>query len=289
MARRRLGSEDKKGALRTILLLLHLKVYCLPKSLGRISNTTIETTNTYRDHLYITAATKIDASYNLLLRSLHNIDVNSFSDPHTLDSAPQPAERIKREMQYMSMPLGETILRFTRPLENGEKQQFEMKLSDRMALFEDRVQSQCEEVKALQRQWEEVVGEIWKCGVQILGKDIMDELLHSERRDERRNDSDLEGSTLFIPEQGDDEISWKSKSRGSFRDPIPEFLIQPSMMKGEDLSMPNIPMEQVKEMNKRIKSLGAVQIEELKKSHNDLENAYGKKVRQIQAICNADD
>lgn len=176
----------------------------------------------------------------------------------------------------------------------NEDEQVEIQLGQRISQLENQIDADEKSISMLQTQWERVVGEIWKCGVQILGKEEMGKFLVAGNAVDGQ-EKDEEGASLFVPEHGDAEQKRHQSKKGSkkrvkFGDPekeLPEFITH--VRKGEGVpAAPEVPVREVREMEKRIESLGVKRIEELKRLNEEQDAWYRKKTQQLLTVWQAD-
>jgi hypothetical protein len=146
------------------------------------------------------------------------------------------------------------------------------------------------EIKALEAQWEKVVGEIYKLGVTCLGDEATKRLgLLVEPKTKSETSQAL--STLF--DVGDEEEKTagareNGTGQGSGKE-YPAFLSGPSVFANKPLApLLYIPEQEVQELQKRVGELGVKQVEDLRKIEEEHAKWWNKKCEQIAQILQAD-
>jgi hypothetical protein len=168
----------------------------------------------------------------------------------------------------------------------------------------------------LQKEWEAVVGEIWKQGTIFLGDEAMEEMLFTKQRLDEPTlplssspsiATDVE-SALFVPEHG----SWspRNKSRVGKKHvtfleeespgvpkkydatpttQFPNFIYQPSRYREDTLSpIPSLPEDEIKELETMVKELGKQEINEFLKIEKDHQAYWKKKTAQLTSALKSD-
>ncbi|KAF2280633.1 uncharacterized protein EI97DRAFT_3650 [Westerdykella ornata] len=256
-----------------------------------------EATEDYRTAVYNAVASKINETHDALVEQLHSSNIlpvedldGDYASSSSLNLT--RATHLVREIEYLYLPLGTTTLNFTHQGEDGERSTIKMSLDERLTLFEEHVRTEEKETMMLQTQWERVLGEIWNCGVQLLGNERMSELLHSEK------DPPLHGEpSLFVPEEGDCpqppiKEREKDKKRVSFHpcstEPLPTFLNHPPTAARILPHSPEAPVQEVKSLEGNIDSLGAEQMKELERLAHDQGKWFEAKIKQLVAVWKAE-
>ena len=174
-----------------------------------------------------------------------------------------------------------------------------------MMHYKDHIAKRTDEIVQLQREWEVVVGEIWKLGVSCLGEDPMEKLLCTNTA----NGSGLPSSspskaesTLFVPEQGTSPVPPPRKTQPSnkkhvtFETPnvrdkynaaslsrFPHFLCQQPSRHGT-LPFPivcPVAEQDMKTIELQVKQLGIAEIDELRKIDQEYQAYWRKKTAQL--------
>ncbi|KAF2652466.1 hypothetical protein K491DRAFT_781045 [Lophiostoma macrostomum CBS 122681] len=257
------------------------------------------TTTAYRTHLYESAVLKINTTHATLLKRLH--DANYHPRPTTSPSKPSAAarisvaDRIRQETHYLTQPLGKTRLTLRETRADGSQVPFETTLAERMTVFAAHVKNEKAAIETLHSRWELVVGEIWKCGIVILGEEGMKAFLTPPISPTDDIDGEGEGEdSLFIAEVDPELQSMnvsasvsKAKKKVAFKDPLPVFLTQKSRMKPLDQT-PELPLDRVNELEKGISELGAKEVEKLRGLEAEQEKWWKKKMQQLEQVWAAD-
>jgi hypothetical protein len=218
-----------------------------------------ESTNAYRTHVYNRATTKLTTIHTSLTASLDALIGQSSPSQSQLDSA--------------------------RATFAGEEVEYEELLGDKMAEYIEHLEKEEQELKNLQGQWEQTVGEIWKLGVQALGKDCMSELLVTSSpvalSSPMKRSAEQE---LLDQELGGDDLpsagvrSKKTKKSVSFVNQAqrPNFLNGPSLSKRIPPT-PNLHIHDIAMLEKAINELGAKEVAKLSKADKDYQAHWAKK------------
>ena len=167
------------------------------------------------------------------------------------------------------------ILEVTSTDKYGEKTKFTETMDDRFTDYRRHIAREEQVLKDLQKQWEFVVAEIWKLGLEILGKDIMSATLESPVTSS--------SSTLSEPNinKGRNLASVGEKPRRkkksvSFADPMPTFLTGPSRSPHPVAATPEFPEEKAKALGMSISRLGVEELAGLKKVDKEFNTWWGK-------------
>ncbi|KAJ4365215.1 hypothetical protein N0V83_008833 [Neocucurbitaria cava] len=275
-----------------------------------------ETSDDYRRHLFKSTMLKVNATLETLLTSLFESTLQTVptsgngQDPTASPlklSAPAKYERMAMKLYQ---PLSHYQLTLQRTNTRGEKECFQSTLETRMIHYEEHIAKRTKEIVQLQKDWEAVVGEIWKLGVSCLGEDTMEKLLFTYQDSvdpplsspSRATEAE---STLFVPEQGGStpprkpKSSKSSKKRVTFEDSDagdkygatslskfpPEFLYQASRY--DDQPLPIVaPLadEDIRDLEMKVKQLGIVHIEEFRKIEKDYQEYWRKKTAQLANV-----
>lgn len=234
------------------------------------------------------------------MEALHATNVQAVTPSTTAHPKDSPlrlsvAGRIQREIGDMYMPMGEAILHFNKVQKDGTKKTHSMEFKLRISQFDAYIKQEEKKLMELQRQWETIVGEIYKCGTEILGIEAMDQFL-GEGSGDKDKEFDEE-NTLFVPEEGDEEVpavvseAVKPRKKVSFKDPLPQpprFLTQKSILP-ELASTPELPARDIEKMEDKVESLGAAQIDDFQKLYRDQDKWYKMKSKKICDAVMQDD
>ncbi|KAH7359968.1 hypothetical protein BKA66DRAFT_573715 [Pyrenochaeta sp. MPI-SDFR-AT-0127] len=266
-----------------------------------------DTSDSYRCHLYESAALKIERTLNALVNSLYEGTLQTVSSENSkqdLQASPlklsAPA-KYERMAQKLYQPLSQYKLGLCRTNTQGGRERLVQTLEIRMLHYKDHIAKQTAEITQLQKDWEAIVSAIWKLGVSCLGETVMKDLLLTDNDALRASPSswstDAE-STLFVPEQGTSPPLRRihaNKKRVTFEvldlhsnpnvmsaPPFPEFLYQPSRY--DTKAVPLVPSFGEPEINKletNIEELGQVHIEDFRKIEQDQRAYWKKKTAQL--------
>ncbi|KAF1849896.1 uncharacterized protein K460DRAFT_350031 [Cucurbitaria berberidis CBS 394.84] len=274
-----------------------------------------DTSDDYRRHLYKSTTLKINKTLEALLTSLHESTLqtvptnDSQQDPNVSPlklSAPAKYEQMALKLHQ---PLSPYRLTLWRTNTRGEKERFQSTLETRMVHYEEHIVERTNEVAQLQREWEMVVGEIWKLGVSCLGQGIMESLLFTDQGALGLSSSPSKAtepeSTLFVPEQGTSSLPRKtrtSKKHVTFETPggrdehkaasismFPACLYQPSRYHNQPLPVvPPVAEREIKNVEMKVAQLGKAQIDELRKIEKDHQEYWKKKTTQVATALQND-
>lgn len=198
-------------------------------------------------------------------------------------------------------PLSQYRLILQRTNTDGERVPLPSTLEKRMEDYQERIDMQAEDIAQLQKKWEAVVGEIWHLGVITLGEGTMERMLFTKEGPPTPSAAPQAAteveSTLFVPEQGSSTPAptRTSKKRVTFEaseehvEPtatstsgFPNFLYRPSRYQNKALlAIPHVSDQDIRALEKDIKELGQVQIEEYRKIEKDHHEFWRKKTKQL--------
>lgn len=290
------------------------KTKWLPCAVLRLMNRCVDTSDNYRRHLYKSATLKIQQTLDALLntlyeRSLQNIPSESINqDPQALPLRLSASAKYEQMAQKLYQPLSQYRLGLHRINTQGERERFQKTLDIRMVHYKEYLSKQVHEITQLQKEWEVVVGEIWKLGVHCLGKAVMEDLLFTNRGAIGAclpsRDTDTE-STLFVPEVGTSPPPHKIRTSNKcvtfeasdvhetdYITPIsefPEFIYQPLRYCNKPFpSVPAVEEAEISEIEIQINELGQLQLEELRKIERDYQAYWKKKTAQLATALKDD-
>jgi hypothetical protein len=163
------------------------------------------------------------------------------------------------------------------------------------------------DVAKLKEEWEVIVGEIWKVGVQVLGEETMESMLFTNKqRAQEISLSPTEAeSTIFVPEQGTSPPRRvaRGKKRVTFVEDGGEevqlredrmsgplwFLYQPTRLRvGPVPSSPALPKVEIEDVEMKVKKLGQKELEEWKKAERDYKLFWQRKNAALAQILASD-
>lgn len=256
----------------------------LPILRGQTLSLLPETTNAYRIHLYNTTLNRITTTQNHLLESLHDSTLYHGHDPNNPDSSPIKLSiwtKLQQSSRYLYTPIGPTQLIVTVTNRNGEKEKAEQSLASRMTEFEKRWKSEAIEIREMHRKWEQIVGEIWKLGVQVLGEEKMKEMLLPVSSRPRDEEAEEERLLVVTSEDVDGGQGSKRKKRVSFQEPAFHILSQQTGFKKPVRPLPEDPVDEAMKLEHMIEQLGTMQMEEMKILNNEEQKWWDRKKQRI--------
>ncbi|KAH7094785.1 hypothetical protein FB567DRAFT_586137 [Paraphoma chrysanthemicola] len=255
------------------------------------------TSEAYRRHLYTTTISKIDQTLQSHLDNLYESTLHAISSPSDRpDASPirlsAPA-KLEREAQKLYIPLSAYTMRLTHTNTEGEREQFKSKLGDRMADYAEHIEQQKREIEKMCKEWEVIVGEIWKFGVGVLGGDKMHELLFSKNGEVSSPSKGPEGeSTLFVPEEGTSPRPRRTRSKRKVTFEAPghdeegsrgheerlDFLYGPSRLRVKPApDIPTLPDQDIENLDEQVRELGEKETKEFSRAEKDYELYWRKK------------
>ena len=204
------------------------------------------------------------------------------------------AAKYKRDYQKICQPL--SIYRYNERRHSGEDIVcVQTNLHDRFQAFEEQVRTGKEQIKILQRQWDEVVAEIFQLGIAYLGEsDMADMLLPSDAGLAASTSASGAESSLFVPEQeSPSKKAGEKRKRVSFAGPdlkrlFPSFLFHRSGHQKTIPVAPGLYMEEIQRFKKEISDLGNQHVAELQSIEGEYK-AWWKKKQQHLAQFFMDD
>jgi hypothetical protein len=255
-----------------------------------------EITNAYRAHVYNQATTKLADIHTSLTDSLDTFIGQSSSASESPDNPTKPKFAITCQVdaiiENLRTEFGAHRICTKSTNETGEGVEHEELLSDKMANYVEHLEKEKQEMKKLQGEWELVVGEIWKLGVQALGKGRMSELLVTPSHptcsplkspakvDIPGFEPDCDGPASIVVRPK------KTKKSVSFVDQAqrPQFLNGPSVLTERVPPIPNFPANEISTLEKAIDELGAKEVAKLQKAEKDYQAHWAKKNAAIAII-----
>lgn len=247
---------------------------------------------------------KINSTLETLLSDLHEQSVQPVSsDANECPDSPVrlslPA-KFERKANKIYQPISQYKISLTHTNTNGERTKILITLEDRMSDFVDHIEEQKAEIRQLEDQWESIVGEIWKVGVQCLGERVMRSMLFVEKdADELLPSPARADSTIFVPEQdtSPQKRPAANKKRVTFDTPDDEnesslskkqvlhFLYGPSRLRHAPVpAMPSLPKEEMSALETQIEELGQKQLDDLKQAEKDCKTYWQKKNRMLAQV-----
>jgi hypothetical protein len=274
-----------------------------------------DTSDDYRRHLYQTTTLKITKTLESLLHALYESNWRIISSDGDMENPQHSPIRLtvpakfEREVAKLYLPISQYQIRLTRTNTNGEREKLPSTLETRMLDYVDHIAKKAAEVEKLRKDWETIVGEIWKLGVNVLGEDKMEALLFTNQSALCHSSSPLqgleasftalEGSTLFVPEHGTSPLAPgkpHSKKRVTFEDPddLPsnpsslQFLYRPSVLKPIRI-VHALSERDIEDLETSVEDLGAVHISDLCKIEKEYQEFWSRKTSQLTRLFESDE
>lgn len=183
----------------------------------------------------------------------------------------------------------------TRTNTDGKAEHIIGTLETRMLDYEEYISRQKAEIEKLERDWEAIVGEIWKLGVHVLGENEMEQLLFCNTHEVSSSPAE---STLFVPERGDSakrsvgggkRVTFEAEDCDEEHFQHLGFLYQPSRIRKEPVPVVEGMSEQaIENFEKEIEELGKAQMQDLEKVEKEYAEYWKKKTAQV-ALALGDD
>jgi hypothetical protein len=263
------------------------------------------TSDDYRRHLYRSTTLKINTTLKSLLNQLFEDTLQDVSsDVANGDASPLrltvPA-KYERKALKVYQPISAYKIGLTRTKTDGTRMQLMSTLESRMADYDEYIAKHKAELKKLKDDWEAVVGEIWKLGVQCLGGEVMKSMLFTSKDGlDFSSPTATADSALFVPEQGTSPRP-RTKKRVTFEtqadeDELPDaantalaFLYQPTRVRLAPVpAAPVLPKGKVKDLVAQVEELGLKAIEEFKKAEKEYSVYWQKKNRRLAQVLAED-
>lgn len=247
---------------------------------------------------------KINSTLESLLSDLHGQSVQSISsNAHDGPESPirlsLPA-KFEHKANKIYQPISPYKISLTHTNTNGERRKILVTLEDRMSDFVDHLEEQKAEIAKLEDEYEVIVGEIWKVGVQCLGERVMQSMLFEGKDADELAPSPARAEyTLFLPEQGTSPAPRPAanKKRVTFDTPGNEsdsalskkqalhFLYGPSRLRHAPIpAAPSLPKEEISALETQNVELGQKQLDELKQAEKDYKMYWQKKNRMLAEV-----
>jgi hypothetical protein len=286
-------------------LAVEFKGKLIPRTHIRTSaDTNVETTNDYRRHVYKATTLKINKTLEVLLHTLYESTLQPISSDNELQDLPHSPLRLsipaKFQLEALKLyqPLSAYNVYLKHTKASGERIEIKASLEQRMLDYGDYLAEQQNEIEELQKDWETVVGEIWKLGGAVLGEGLMESSLFTNKGALDHSSllskaTDAE-STLFVPEHdGSPPVAHKSRSkkRVTFEEPEDvsttpaplEFLYRPSEYTPVAV-VPALSERDVDDVAKDVEGLGKVHISKLRQYEKEYRTYWEKKKARIASV-----
>lgn len=264
--------------------------------------TPTDTSDSYRRHLYKSTTLKITTTLSTLTHALYGSNLRPLSSSINPDNSPTrltiPA-KFARAAHKLYAPISAYKIGLTRTNTDGTQTKFPATLDARMQDYARLIASQKKEIEKLRDRWEAVVGEIWKVGVQMLGEEGVESVLmvKKDKGKEKEKARDIEPeSSLFVGEQETSPLAKKTKKRVTFVEDVQAasrqdlaFLYQPTRLRvGPVADAPDMPVQEIAGLEKRVKEMGQREYAELKKAENDYKAYWQKKNQRLAQVFGED-
>jgi len=186
-----------------------------------------------------------------------------------------------------------------------------------MIHYDELITKETAKLAKLQKEWEVVLGEIWKLGAACLGKEAMEDMLFTKQPSDGSvlpvssspsKVTDAE-STLFVSEHESSPAQDKSRTnrkRVTFleeeistnvRDKnavipttmFPKFIYQPSRYRKDTLPLPTrLPDDDIENLDKKVKELGRQELSDMREIEKEHQAYWKKKTAQLAVALKSD-
>jgi hypothetical protein len=230
------------------------------------------------------------------------------SDPINNSDAPRMRlsvpDKYERKARKLYQPISAYKVGLTHTNTDGTRTHLMSTLESRMTDYDEYIAKHKAELEKLKDDWEAVVGEIWKVGVQCLGEDLMESMLftHKDGLDVLSPTTTPE-STLFVAEQGTSlrPRTARNKKRVTFETPgsgdelqdagntALAFLYQPTRVRLAPVpAVPAMPKQEASDLMTQVRELGQKELEELRKAEREYKLYWQKKNRRLAQVLAED-
>ncbi|KAI4937135.1 uncharacterized protein J4E92_001862 [Alternaria infectoria] len=278
----------------------------------------------YRRHIYKTASSRINKALEKLLHTLYESTLQTVTrnsnqqDPNTSPlkiSAPAKYERLATQLYQ---PISQFTLSLRRTDSEGKSVRLDQTLETRMLHYDDLIAKETAKLAKLQKEWEVVLGEIWKLGATCLGEEAMENMLFTKQPSDESalpassspsKVTDAE-STLFVPEHERSPARDKSRNNGkrvTFLEEgvsadahnnknavtpttmFPKFIYQPSRYRKDALPLPTrLPDDDIKNLEMEVKELGRQELSDMREIEKEHQAYWKKKTAQLAIALKSD-
>ncbi|KAI4628625.1 hypothetical protein J4E83_003178 [Alternaria metachromatica] len=278
----------------------------------------------YRRHLYKTASSRINKTLEKLLHTLyestlqtvtHNSNQQDLISSPLKISAPAKYERLATQLYQ---PISQFTLSLRRTDSEGKSVRLDQTLETRMIHYDELITKETAKLAKLQKEWEVVLGEIWKLGAACLGEEAMEHMLFTKQPSDESALSASSSpskvtdgeSTLFIPEHESSPVRNKSHTKrkhvtfleeGGSADAhnnknavtpttmFPKFIYQPSRYREDTLPLPTrLPDDDIKNLEKEVKELGRQELSDMREVEKEHQAYWKKKTAQLAIALKSD-
>jgi hypothetical protein len=228
-----------------------------------------------------------------------SLDPTNNSDaPRTRLSVP---DKYERKALKLYQPISAYKVGLTRTNTDGTRMQLMSTLESRMVDYEQYIAKHKAELEKLKDDWEAVVGEIWKVGVQCLGEELMESMLFTSKDVlDVLSPTTTAESTLFMAEQGTSPRprTVRNKKRVTFDTPgstgadlletgkgALKFLYQPTRVRLAPVpAVPPMPKHEASNLMTQVRELGQKELEEFRKAEREYKVYWQKKNRRLAQV-----
>ncbi|KAF2018174.1 hypothetical protein BU24DRAFT_491192 [Aaosphaeria arxii CBS 175.79] len=246
-----------------------------------------DATKTYKTTLRENATVQIDETFDRLIQAL-TATATKIPDSKPIaaasKTAPEPSltDRIQREREELSRPLGDVTFTKARVNHDGKTETGLVRIGAATGIFEEHSAKAEARLQELQKRWERIVGEIWKCGVQVLGRDEMKNMLLLDMGSDDLGPNDTQGEEpLFVSQD-----SAKSKRRVTTKEPLPDFISRPSSFSVPLRALEGVSSEVVNDLRSEVSELGESHAADLEQQIDDYQDWWRHKHAQFLSILN---
>jgi hypothetical protein len=211
--------------------------------------------------------------------------------------------KFQLEAAQLYQPLSKYNIFLKHTKASGERVEVKASLDTRMLDYSEHLAEQQDEIEELRKEWETVVGEIWKLGAAILSQGFMETSLFTNKgalgpSSPLSKATNVE-STLFVPKHHEDSPpvahKTRSKKRVTFEEPeeVPtasaslDFLYRPSLYKPVDVVLA-LPEREIEDMEKKVEGLGKAHFSKLLQYEKEYRTYWEKKKARIALVIHED-
>jgi hypothetical protein len=212
--------------------------------------------------------------------------------------------KLERKALKLFQPISAYKVGLTRTNADGTRMQLMSTLESRMVDYDEYIAKHRAEIVKLKDDWEAVVGEIWKVGVQCLGEELMESMLFTNKDAlDFSSPTTKADSALFVPEEGSSPRprTARNKKRVTFETPGSEeelpgtknsalgFLYQPTRVRLAPVpAVPALPKKEIRDLMTQVEELGQKELEEFKKAEREYKVYWQKKNKRLAQVLAED-
>lgn len=244
--------------------------------------------------MHADATVRLNSTLTELLAQLYDCNTAATSSPqneHDVDgksnrvTVPQEFDHISAEI-FKPVGLYYITTRGDHPY--GSDIETKKTLQDALMEFSDRYRASIEELDKLQEQWEKIVGEIWKVGVQSLGEETMSAFLQVRQP----HNLSPPASSKYGKQISLDLEPKTTRKRVTFDTPRrepPAFLHAPSAYRKALPALSKLSIQSVADLQQAIRNMGARKINELSGIDKDHKKWWLEKSKAIARVLKTND